>query len=90
MGYIVQAMTLCIEKRDYANAFNVYKLLDNNLAIITSLLKMFDEHLSNIKMINENKYKIIYTNGSTKEVSNSELYEILSSGTTKGFGLFTL
>ena len=75
--------------RDYANAFNVYKLLDNNLAIITSLLKMFDEHLSNIKMINENKYKIIYTNGSTKEVSNSELYEILSSGTTKGFGLFT-
>ena len=75
--------------RGYANAFNVYKLLDNNLAIITSLLKMFDEHLSNIKMINENKYKIIYTNGSTKEVSNSELYEILSSGTTKGFGLFT-
>ena len=75
--------------RNYASAFNVYKLLDNNLAIITSLLKMFDEHLSNIKMINENKYKIIYTNGNTKEVSNSELYEILSSGTTKGFGLFT-
>lgn len=75
--------------RDYANAFNVYKLLDNNLAIITSLLKMFDEHLNNIKMINENKYKILYTNGTSKEVSNLELYEILSSGTTKGFGLFT-
>ena len=50
---------------------------------------MFDEHLDNIKIINENKYKIIYTNGLTKEVSNNELYEILSSGTTKGFGLFT-
>lgn len=75
--------------RDYANAFNVYKLLDNNLKIITSLLKMFDEHLDNIKMINENKYKIFYTNKTTKEVTNSELYEILSSGTTKGFGLFT-
>jgi len=75
--------------RDYANAFNVYKLLNNNLAIITSLLKLFDEHLDNIKMLNENKYKIIYTNGSAKEVSNTELYEILSSGTTKGFGLFT-
>ena len=75
--------------RDYAQAFNVYKLLDNNLKVITSLLKMFDEHLDNIKMINENKYRIIYTNGTTKEVSNSELYEILSSGTTKGFGLFT-
>ena len=40
-------------------------------------------------MINENKYKIIYENNSTKEVTNSELYEMLSSGTTKGFGLFT-
>lgn len=75
--------------RNYVNAFNMYKLLDNNLAIITSLLKMFDEHLKNIKMINDNKYKIVYTNGLNKEVSNSELYEILSSGTTKGFGLFT-
>lgn len=75
--------------RDYANAFNIYKLLDNNLNIITSLLKMFDEHLDNIKMIDENKYKIYYTNKSTKEVSSFELYEILSSGTTKGFGLFS-
>ena len=75
--------------RNYNQSFNIYKLLDNNLALITSLLKMFDEHLDNIKMINENKYKIIYTNGLTKEVSNNELYEILSSGTTKGFGLFT-
>ena len=76
--------------RNYAKAFNIYKLLDNNLAIITSLLKVFDEHLDNIKMINENKYKIIYTNNSSKDVSNAELYEILSSGTTKGFGLFSL
>lgn len=75
--------------RDYAQSFNIYKLLDNNLTIITSLLKMFDEHLSNIEMINENKYRIIYTNKTTKEVSDAELYEILSSGTTKGFGLFT-
>lgn len=75
--------------RDYANAFNIYKLLDNNLGIITSLIKMFDEHLDNIIMINENKYRIIYTNGLYNEVSSFELYEILSSGTTKGFGLFT-
>lgn len=75
--------------RDYASAFNVYKLLDNNFGVITSLLKMFDEHLLDIKMINENKYKIIYSNKLEKEVSNKELYEILSSGTTKGFGLFT-
>lgn len=75
--------------RFYANSFNIYNLLNNDLGIVTSILKMFDEHLDNIKMINENKFKIIYSNGSSKEVSNSELYEILSSGTTKGFGLFT-
>ncbi len=75
--------------KDYAQAFNLYKLLNDNLKIITSLLKMFDEHLENIKMLNDNKYKIFYTNGLTKEVSRTELYEILSSGTTKGFGLFT-
>lgn len=75
--------------RDYASAFDVYKLLGNNVAIIAAILRMFDEHLKNIEMINENKYKIIYTNGTSKEVSNVELYEILSSGTTKGFGLFT-
>ena len=75
--------------RDYSQSFNLYKLLDNNLKVITSLLKMFDEHLDNIKMINENKYEIIYNNKTTKEVTNQELYEILSSGTTKGFGLFT-
>lgn len=66
--------------RDYS-AFNVYKLLDNNLKIVASLLKMFDEHLKDIKMINSNRIE--------KEVSDKELYEILSSGITKGFELFT-
>ena len=75
--------------RDYASAFNIYKLLNNNLEVVASLLKMFDEHLKDIKMINENKYKILYSNKNEKEVSDKELYEILSSGTTKGFGLFT-
>lgn len=75
--------------RDYASAFNVYKLLNNKIEVVASLLKMFDEHLKDIKMINENKYKILYSNKNEKEVSDKELYEILSSGTTKGFGLFT-
>ena len=74
---------------NYANTFNMYKLFNNYLSIITSILKMFDEHLDNIKMIDNSKYKIIYTDGRTKEVTSKELYDILSSGTTKGFGLFT-
>lgn len=75
--------------RNYANSFNIYKMLNNNFNIIISILKMFDEHLENITMINENKFKITYSNKKSREVSNRELYEILSSGTTKGFGLFT-
>ena len=50
---------------------------------------MFDEHLGTIEMINENKFKIVYSDRKTKEVSIKELYAILSSGTTKGFCLFT-
>lgn len=75
--------------RDYFNAFNIYKLLDSNLKIITSLLKIFDEHLDNIVMVNEDKFIIYYRDKSIKEVSSYDLYRILSSGTSKGFGLFT-
>ena len=75
--------------RNYAGAFNIYKTIDENLDIVTTLLKIFDEHLDNIKMIDDNKFKIVYSNKNTKEVTSNELHEILSSGTTKGFGLFT-
>lgn len=75
--------------RDYYNSFNIYKLLDTNLNIVTSLLKIFDEHLDNIKMVNEDKFIVYYKDKSTREVSSYDLYRILSSGTSKGFGLFT-
>ncbi len=75
--------------RNYAAALNLYKSLDGNLDIVTRLLKLFDEHLHNIELTDDNKFKIIYSNKTTKEVTNSELYGILSSGTTKGFHLFT-
>lgn len=74
---------------DYSNVFKVYKLLDTNLTLIESILKMFDEHILDIKMINDNKFKIYYSDGKSNELSNDELYEILSSGTTKGFNLFS-
>lgn len=75
--------------KDYANAFKIYKLLDTNLTFIESILKMFDEHILNIKIVNDNKFKIFYSNGKTNELTKDELYEILSSGTTKGFTLFS-
>ncbi len=75
--------------RNYVGAFSLYKTLNNDLNIISSILKMFDEHLETIEMIDDTKFKIVYSNKEIREVSIKELYDILSSGTTKGFCLFT-
>ncbi len=75
--------------RFYSETFNVYKMIDNNHKIIETILKMFDEHLDNIEMINEDKFVVYYNDKSKVEVSNKELYNMLSSGTSKGIGLFT-
>lgn len=75
---------------DYSLTFDFYKAIDNGDKLTELILKILDEHLDNIKMIGENKYIMYYANKETKEVSGMELYHILSSGTTKGFNLFTL
>ena len=75
--------------RFYSDTFNVYKMIDNNHKIIESILKMFDEHLDNIEMINDDKFIVYYNDKRKVEVSNKELYKMLSSGTSKGIGLFT-
>ena len=72
----------------YSEAFDTYKLF-NSTSIISKILKMFDEHLENIAKLKEDEYKIYYTNKTTKIVNSRELYRLLSSGTTKGFSLFT-
>lgn len=74
---------------NYTVSFNIYKLLNNDNKVIKSILKMFDEHLESIEKVNEDKFKIYYSDKTNKEVTSIELYDILSSGTTKGFGLFT-
>ena len=74
---------------NYSRIFNLYNMLDKNIKLIKSILKMFDEHIINIEIINENKFKISYVDKTYREVTNKELNEILSSGTNKGFSLFT-
>lgn len=74
---------------DYSITFDFYKAINKSHKIIEAILKMFDEHLENIEKIDEDKYRIRYSNKDTNEVTGKELYSILSSGTTKGFGLFT-
>ncbi len=77
--------------KDYRSIFKIYKTVDtkNNLKILESILKIFDEHIVSIDIIDEKRFKLIYCNNTSKEVSDEELYNILSSGTTKGFSLFS-
>lgn len=77
-----------ISYHNYGKMFELYNTLDSNLKILESILKMFDDHILSIKMASEKKFEIQYTNHKMKEVSDIELYEILSSGTNKGLGLF--
>lgn len=76
--------------RDYSDSFHLYKTMAKSDKVISSILKMFDEHIDNIEMINDDKYKISYVDKEQITVTGTELYAILSSGTTKGFCLFTL
>lgn len=73
----------------YDDVFDIYKMIDNNHKIVETILKMFDEHLDNIEMKNDDKFIVYYTDKTNMEVNSKDLYKMLSSGTTKGFGLFT-
>lgn len=77
--------------KNYRNMFSIYKLIDikNDLKLIESILKIFDEHILSISVIDEKRFKLKFSDKSSKEVSDEELYSILSSGTTKGFHLFS-
>lgn len=75
--------------KEYSSAFNLYKVMDKNYKIVESIIKIFDEHIDSIQMIDENKFRIIHKNNFDKVVNEIELFDILSSGTTKGIGLFT-
>ncbi len=77
-----------ISYHNYEKMFELYNTLDPNLKLLESIVKIFDDHILSIKMIGENKFEIKYKNHQMREVSSKELYEILSSGTNKGLGLF--
>jgi len=72
----------------YDITFNIYKHLGNT-EIIKPILKIFDEHIENLKMLSEDKFIITFNDNFQRKINSLELYEILSSGTSKGFRLFS-
>lgn len=65
-------------------AMKTYKLSKN---ILSKVIKIFDDKIKSLEMVDEKHFKLIYQND-VKELSDSELIYMLSSGTTKGILLY--
>ena len=70
--------------------FNIYKLLgENNELLIKDILRLFDNHILNIELTKYATFKITYSDKTSEILSSKELFEKLSSGTSKGIALYT-
>ena len=57
--------------------------------LLTKVISIFDENISNLQMRDDHNFKLSFC-GETKIVSDKELIYMLSSGTTKGMLLYML
>ena len=73
----------------YRAAFWIMQATDLKLSILNSIIKIFDENVTGLEMIDEHNFKLTYC-GQTETISDKELYYRLSSGTSKGLMLYTL
>ncbi len=65
-------------------AMKTYKL---SKEVLTKVIKIFDDNIKNLDMLDEKHYKLTYQDHE-RELSDSELICMLSSGTTKGVLLY--
>lgn len=66
------------------NAMKNYQISDR---ILMKVIRIFDDKIKNLEMVDEKHYKLTYQD-CVKELSDSELIYMLSSGTTKGILLY--
>lgn len=57
--------------------------------VLANVIRIFDENISGLSMVDEHNYKVIYQNNE-KRMSDKELLYMLSSGTTKGILLYIM
>ena len=65
-------------------AMKTYKISNK---VLSKVIKIFDDKIKSLDMLDENHYRLIYQNYE-RELSDSELIYMLSSGTTKGVLLY--
>ncbi len=73
----------------YGFTFKLMKLVDLEDTFFEKILKIFDDNIQEIKQLDASNYKIVYQ-GKKKKLSDVELYQFMSSGTTKGLNLYIL
>lgn len=71
----------------YHLLFRAMKNYNISRNVLTKVIKIFDERITALEMIDEKHFRIEYQN-CQKEFSDSELLHMLSSGTTKGIFLY--
>lgn len=73
----------------YQLLFKALKSYKIPMEVLTNIIRIFDDNICDLEMIDENNYKIVYR-VSELVVSDKELIHLLSSGTTKGMLLYTM
>lgn len=72
----------------YQLLFKTLKNYNISGAILANVIRIFDENISELRMLDEHNYKVVYR-GNEKMMSDKEMLSMLSSGTTKGILLYT-
>lgn len=73
----------------YQLMFNALKHYDIDEGILAKILRIFDENIEDLKKLDEHNYRLTFS-GEEKNLSDTQLIYMLSSGTTKGILLYTL
>lgn len=71
----------------YRLMFRAMKTYGISKEVLTKVIRIFDDNINSLDMIDDKRYKLIYQN-SANELSDTELINMLSSGTTKGVLLY--
>ena len=73
----------------YKDTFKMMNLVKLDNQYLEKVLKIFDENITELKQIDEKNYSLMYQ-GKILKFSDKELFQFLSSGTTKGINLYIL
>ena len=91
-----QKKTRAIYFDSYEDGTETYRLLFNALknyeiesSVLSKILRVFDENIESLEMVDEKNYKLIFK-GEEKNYTDTQLMYMLSSGTTKGLLLYVL